>query len=385
MRRWWTEVERLWRPRVSALVERAKHAEASGNLEQATELYIEAGARDDAGRVLGVRAQSALTATARLSLLSLALEYCSEARRPELRREQASLKLELCQTRELLLTRHELGRLGRDLAELGEHQLAADAFGLAGDLEAQTSELVEAGAIERLEAVFDADESRQRLERDREQTTRNAVDLERLGRRRAVIALAADQPDEPASRLSELAHRIKTSRVMGPLLRLELTGVRRQFVLGESVTLGRAGAAIVVASPAVSRRHLEFRREDGVPTLVDVSKNGTTLRGVPLRGSLSVQSRLEVVLGGEVVVSIEPHERYGLELTVAGDVYWVPLGALTSSVGSFCCGVDDWVELVPPARGVYLNSVHVLERVQLCAGDELRPARDADAVVRVFA
>src|SRR5690606_38706461 len=119
--------------------------------------------------------------------------------------EQASLKLELCQTRELLLTRQELGRLGRDLAELGEHQLAADAFGLAGDLEAETSELVEAGAIERLEAVFDADESRQRLERDREQTTRNAVDLERLGRRRAVIVLAADQPDEPASRLSELA------------------------------------------------------------------------------------------------------------------------------------------------------------------------------------
>ena len=384
MRRWWTRVERLWRPGASALVERAKHAEAGGDLELATRLYIEAGARDDAARVLGARANSALTAADRLALLSLALEHCSEGPKPELRRQHASLKLELCQTRELFLTRSELGRLGRDLAELGEHQLAADAFGLAGDLEAQTAALVEAGAIERLEAVFDADESRQRLERDREQTGRNAADLERLGRRRAVLAVAADQPDDKVSRLGELAHRIKASRVTGPVLRLELLGVRRQFVLGDRVTLGRANADIVVASPAVSRRHLELRREDGVPVLVDVSKNGTTLRGIPLAGSLSLESRVEVVLGGEVVVSVEPHDRYGLELTIANDAFWVPLGELTSSVGSFHCGADDWVELVPPARGVYLNSVHVLERVQLCAGDELRPERDADAAVRVL-
>lgn len=370
---------------MSALVERAKHAEAAGDLELATRLYIEAGASDDAGRVLGARAQSALTAADRLRLLSLALEHGSEARRAELCRAQLSLKLELCQSRELYLTRSELVRLGKDLSELGEPQLAADAFGLAGDLEAQTAALVEAGAIERLEAVFDADENRQRLERDREQTSRNAVDLERLGRRRAVLAVAADQPDDSASSLGELAHRIKATRITGPVLRLELAGERRQFVLGDRVTLGRANAAIVVASPAVSRRHLELRREDGVPTLVDVSKNGTTLRGIPLAGSVPVQSRLEVVLGGEVVVSVEPHDQYGLELGISKETFWVPLAELTSSVGSFRCGADDWIELWPPARGVYLNSVQVLERIQLCAGDELRIARDADAAVRVLA
>ncbi|HEY6723035.1 MAG TPA: FHA domain-containing protein [Polyangiaceae bacterium] len=385
MRRWWTRVEGLWRPGVSAVVERAKHAEAAGDLELATRLYIEAGARDDAGRVLGARASSALTATDRLRLLSLALEHCSEARRPELRREQSSLKLELCQSRELYLTRSELIGLGKDLTGLGEHQLAADAFGLAGDLESQTAALVEAGAIERLEAVFDADQSRQRMERDREHTCKNAVDLERLGRRRAVLAVAADQPEASASRLGELAHRIKNARVNGPLLRLELAGERRQFVLGDRVTLGRANAAIVVASPAVSRRHLELRREDGVPTLVDMSKNGTTLRGIPLAGSVPVQSRFEVVLGGEVVVSVEPHDQYGLELGIAKETFWVPLGELSASVGSFRCGADDWVELWPPAAGVYLNSFHVLERIQLCAGDELKLARDADDAVRVLA
>lgn len=382
--RWFRRVERLWRPGVSALAGRAQHAEAAGDLELATRLYLEAGARDDASRVLGARAQSALDAADRLRLLSLALEHCGEARRPGLRREHASLRLELCQTGELQLTRFELVQLGNDLSELGEHQLAADAFGLAGDLEAQTGALVEAGAIERLEAVFDADESRQRLARDREQTSKNAVDLERLGRRRAVLAVAADQPDDGASRLGELAHRIKLTRVTGPMLRLELAGERRQFVLGERVTLGRGNAAIVVASPAVSRRHLELRREDGVPILVDMSKNGTTLRGIPLGGSVPVRSRLEVVLGGEVVVSVAPHEEYGLELRIAEQSYWVPLGDLTSSVGSFCRGPDDWVELCPPARGVYLNSVQVLERIQLCAGDELKPARDAAASVRVL-
>ncbi|HEU5073973.1 MAG TPA: FHA domain-containing protein [Polyangiaceae bacterium] len=384
MRRWWTRVERLWRPGVSAKLARAQHAEARGELEQATQLYIEAGAHDAAARVLGARASSALTSVERLGLLSLALEYCAVARRPELRREHARLKLELCQSRELYLTRSELAELGRDLAEFGEPQLAADAFGLAGDLEAQTAALVEAGAIERLEAVFAADQSRQRLERDREQTTRNAIDLERLGRRRAVLAVASDQFGDGASPLGELAHRIKTSRVTGPVLRLELAGERHQFVLGDEVTLGRANAAIVVPSPAVSRRHLELRREAGVPVLTDVSKNGTTLRGIPLAGSVPVQSRIELVLGGEVCVSVEPHARYGLELAVSKEIFWAPLGDLTSVVGTFRSGSDDWLELIPPERGIYLNAVHVLDPVQLCAGDEIRPARDAEVAVRVL-
>jgi len=384
VRSWWTRVERLWRPGASALVERARHAEAGGDLELATRLYIEAAARDDASRVLRARANSALTAQDRLGLLSLALEHCSEAQAGQLRREHASLKLELCQSRELYLTRPELARLGRDLALLGEQQLAADAFGLAGDLEAQTTALVEAGAIERLEAVFDADESRLRLERDREQTARNAMDLDRLGRRRAVLALAADQPEDTASRLGELAHRIRMRRVIGPVVRLELAGERHQFVLGDQVTLGRANAAIVLASPAVSRRHLELRRDGGAPVLVDVSKNGTTLRGIPLSGSLPLESQLELVLGGEVHVSIAPHAEYGLELTISNETFWAPLGDLVTSVGSFRGGSDDWVELVPPARGVFLNSVHVVESVQLCAGDELRLHKDAATFVRVL-
>ena len=255
---------------------------------------------------------------------------------------------------------------------------------MAGDLEAQTSALVEAGAIERLEAVFDADESRQRLERDREQTTKNAIDLDRLGRRRAVLAVAADQPEGSASRLGELAHRIKVHRAAGPVLRLELEAERRQFVLGGEVTLGRANAAIVVSSPAVSRRHLEFSRKEGVPALTDVSKNGTTLRGIALSGSVPVKARIEVMLGGEVPVCVEPHERFGLELSVLKETFWLPLGDLELPVGRLHCAADEWIELEPPPQGVYLNSVHVLERVQLCYGDELRPARQGTWVARVL-
>lgn len=385
MRSWWTRVERLWRRGGSVLVERARFAEAEGDLELATRLYIEAGSREDTSRVLLARVNSALTGTDRLKLSSLALEHASEVQRPALRRRHAGLELELCQARELYLTRPELSELGRELLELGEPHLAADAFGLAGDLEAQTSALVEAGAIERLEAVFDADESRQRLERDREQTTRNAIDLDRLGRRRAVLAVAADQPlVANASRLGELAHRIKARRASGPVLRLELEAERRQFVLGGEVTLGRANASIVVSSPAVSRRHLEFCRREGVPALTDVSKNGTTLRGIALSGSVSVQSCIEVMLGGEVPVRVEPHERFGLELSVLNETFWLPLGDLELPVGRLHCAPDEWVELEPPEHGVYLNSVHVQDRVQLCHGDELRPAREGTWVARVL-
>jgi len=384
MRSWWTRVERLWRRAGSVLVERARFAEAEGDLELATRLYIEAGSREDTSRVLLARVNSALSGSDRLKLLSLALEHASDGQRPVLRRRHAGLKLELCQSRDLYLTRPELSELGGELLELDEPHLAADAFGLAGDLEAQTSALVEAGAIERLEAVFDADESRQRLERDREQTTKNAIDLDRLGRRRAVLAVAADQPEGSASRLGELAHRIKVHRVSGPVLRLELEAERRQFVLGGEVTLGRANAAIVVSSPAVSRRHLEFSRKEGVPALTDVSKNGTTLRGIALSGSVPVVARIEAMLGGEVPVCVEPHEQFGLELSVLNETFWLPLGDLELPVGRLRCAADEWIELEPPQQGVYLNSVHVLERVQLCYGDELRPAREGTWVARVL-
>lgn len=384
MRSWWTRVERLWRRSGSALIERARFAEAEGDLELATRLYIEAGSGQDTSRVLWARVQSALTGGERLKLLSLAIEHASEGQRRMLRQKHASLKLELCQARDLYLTRPELSELGRELLDLGEPHLAADAFGLAGDLDAQTSALVEAGAIERLEAVFDADESRQRLERDREQTTRNAIDLDRLGRRRAVLAVAADQPEASASRLGELSHRIKARRASGPVLRLELEAERRQFVLGSEVTLGRANAGIVVSSPAVSRRHLEFSRKEGVPALTDVSKNGTTLRGIALSGSVRVQSRIEVMLGGEVPVCVEPHERFGLALSVLQETFWLPLGDLELPVGRVLCAPDEWIELEPPQQGVYLNSVHVQGRVQLCYGDELRPAREGAWVARVL-
>ena len=119
MRSWWTRVERLWRRGGSVLVERARFAEAEGDLELATRLYIEAGSGQDTSRVLLARVNSALSGTERLKLLSLAIEHASEAQRPVLGRRHAGLKLELCQARDLYLTRPELSELGRELLELG--------------------------------------------------------------------------------------------------------------------------------------------------------------------------------------------------------------------------------------------------------------------------
>jgi hypothetical protein len=287
-----------------------------------------------------------------------------------------------------LLTKPELSELGRELSSLGAHRLAADAHGLAGDLEAQTAALVEAGAIERLEAVFDADESRQRAERDRQRTLARALDLERTGQRRAALALVSDRPRGFGHELADIEQRIKSRRVSGALVHLELEGERRRFALGARVTLGRSHSSITVASPAVSREHLEIWWKDGSPVVADVSKNGTTLRGVPLEGTLAVHARLDLVLGGQVPVTLEPDARFGVRLTVLEDTFLIPLAPLVTRVGEVVIGSDDWVELVAKApsaqaAAVYLDAWYVSEAVQLCVGDEFRSAPNGPVVLKV--
>src|SRR5690606_19303542 len=285
---------------------------------KATELYLEAGAREQAARVLVTRAETCPNPSDRLALLCLARDHSSEPRQHELGRRCALMKLELCRERVLFLTASELGAVGRELSALGEHRLAAEAHALAGDLEAQTAALVEAGAIERLEAVFDADQQQQWAEQERERGLLAAVDLDRVGRRRAVLALLADQRDRASPQLLELGERIVARRSLGSVVALELEGKLQHLVLGQRVTLGRAGSGLVVPSPAVSRVHLVLERRGGQPTVVDVSSNGTTLGGVSVAAPLPIGSRLELTLGGEVKVGFELDTRFGVRVSLLG-------------------------------------------------------------------
>jgi tetratricopeptide (TPR) repeat protein len=380
---WLYKLARFWRPRAASRTRQARRAEATLDLARATRLYLQAGASEEALRVLLARADSALDAHERLKLLSLARQLSSGTAQAELVRRHAVLKLELVKRRALLLTASELNQLGHELATSGEHQMAADAFGLSGDLDAQTDELVEAGAIEQLESVFEAHERRDALSRARQRILERARDLYRMGQRRAALELCHEKLGASEPRLSELSRRIQSERAGETPVHLEFDGSVERFVLGERVTLGRSGSSLVVPSPAVSRIHLAIERRDGEPTIVDVSKNGTTLGGVPLAAALPVREPLELCLGGEVFVRFEPDARFGLRVSLLDQTVLLPLAALVLDVGAISVGPGGWLELDPGPR-VFLREWEVLGRVQLCRGDEFRLERGGAVVLRVL-
>ena len=117
------------------------------------------------------------------------------------------------------------------------------------------------------------------------------------------------------------------------MVEFELDGEKVSVAFGSRLVLGRSGADIIVAAPGVSRRHLAItRRADGCPEISDLgSRNGTSLRNIPLSGTVPVDGELRLVLGGgHVPVIFRPRAEGGLELDVSerrivaalGPFYW---------------------------------------------------------------
>ncbi|MFO0566536.1 MAG: FHA domain-containing protein [Polyangiaceae bacterium] len=279
--------------------ERARREEARGNLEEATALWIEADAPEQAVRVLLVRADAALDLERRRLFLGQAAGLASGELSREVERRRARLLLEAAE-RGAAPPRSELSEQAARLEAVGEPSLAAELHALAGDKESEARALVEAGAIERLEAVLEAEGARERAERQRTSLSARIADLDRSGSRRQALALcrAAEAEDSAlAARRRELEQR----RALGPRLDLGLEGERLQVVFGDELSVGRSDASVLVASPAVSRTHLVLRRGDAGPVAVDLgSRNGTLLAGVRLAAPIAVGAGLRLELGGEV-------------------------------------------------------------------------------------
>src|SRR6266545_3082955 len=75
----------------SDLRAKARHAEARGQLEEATGLLLEAELPHDAARLLALRAELANTSSERIRLLMQALAYAPDTSKPDLRRRLALL------------------------------------------------------------------------------------------------------------------------------------------------------------------------------------------------------------------------------------------------------------------------------------------------------
>jgi hypothetical protein len=138
-----------------------------------------------------------------------------------------------------------------------------------------------------------------------------------------------------------------------------------------------------VASPSVSRRHLELSREPAGPVVVNHSKNGTTLRGARVE-RLPVGAGLELLLGGEVPVKIAPRTDGVVVVELGGQCFLAPLGPFAVGTLSIRALDDGWVILDSSESRALLFDLEVRTPVELARGDVVKERRDGSVRVRVI-
>jgi hypothetical protein len=364
----------------------AHRLEAAGRLEDATARFLEAGSRNDAARLYELRADSTADAPARCRLLAQAAAVAQGAEGRRLRVRRAALLVDLAREKRFQLTRGELQALARELEELDEPTLAAQAFELAGDVDGQARALVQAGAVERLEEVLDAEQQRVRSERRRLKVEREVGDLHQSGRRRDALVLRDVPEAAGVDGVSSVLREIELRRPMHSTIRLRVAGEPFELALGDDLTIGRADTSIVVQTPALSRSHLRVRRGVRGPEALDLgSRNGTTLGGARLDIPAVVpeSGRLELVLGGEVSVAIERWQS-GVLLDVAGRSVHAPLGPWRVGGWRLEMAPDGWIDLTVIEGELFLHELRVGARVQLCRGDVFRAHAGGPPVLEVL-
>jgi hypothetical protein len=377
--------------RDARLAREAKAEELAGNLAAAVDLYDEAGLRDDAARVLLLRADAEPAAEKRMAFCAAAAEAAeSDELRQKAKARKALLAFDTLKGQGGAYLANEVLAVARELEEAGELERAADAYALGGDGEGEVRALTAAGAIEKLEERLRAAENAARSQRTLETSLRKMADLDRTAERRAALDVAAQALAEgDDARIADAARAIRARVARGPVIELTLDGKHERVALGDEVTIGRGDATILIASRAVSRRHLRVARGKDGAFVEDLgTRNGTTLAGARLSAPLPVGDGVSVMLGGEVPCVIKPAAGGGAIIEIGGERYLAPLGELSvhgwrlAHEGS---AEEGYVVLRTPegAERPYLGNYQLAARVELCHGDQIRAARGGPVCLEV--
>jgi hypothetical protein len=375
-----------------SLLAHARAAELRGDLAHAAALFSQAGRHDEAARVMVLRGDGEADAPARLRHYVQAAQMAPEGTGVHTHAQRKRWAAVVAMAADAPMTaalRADLARAASELDALGDHADAAKAFARAGDVEGQARALARAGDIDALDALLTAE-----LERDREAIARRRAhdDIALLvasGRRREAVALGRASADDV---LREKAHAIESRRLSQSIVQVILRGKEMAIVLGDEVVIGRAQdqeAAVAIASAAVSRRHLAITRKNGEALVRDLgSRNTTVLRGLALSGEVPVGEGLELRLGREVPLVVEPADELAgaVAIGVGGMRYIAPLGPAMLGIGRWRLerADDGWVELVtndsPPA---FASSLRLVMRVTLLLGDVVAEERGMKPVLEV--
>ncbi len=372
----------------------AQARERAGDLAAAVELYLDADAADEASRVLLLRAAAAGDSEGRLAFAAAAVRAATGAealRTAKLAR--ATLSFEVARARRPPLA-GDLLDAGRELEAAGAHELAADAYALAGDTQAEVRALTQAGAIERLEARLERDRDASRDARALSHVLAEVEQLDRSCERSAALAAAnawlhqhapRALPDE-ADRVRAVLGRIEARLVRGPLVDLEVRGEPVRVAFGDEVVVGRSEGTLVVPAPGLSRRHLRLWREGEEVWLEDLgSSNGTFVAGARLAEPLALSGPLTVRLGRDVPLSLTPMKG-GVLLELSGHRVMAPLGPMLLAglePASLVRSADGLIQLHARGQALFAGPLQLGPAVELCRGDEVSSERGGAVVLRV--
>ncbi len=293
---------------------RARAAEGAGQWRRAAALWAEAGEPLLAAEALVHLAERGGTLEERLDALHDALRFVPESeaeRRGEVEATLAMAVLDDAKVRGAASAeeKRRLADAAARLERLERASDAADAYELLGRTEDALRCLEAAGEIERLEAMLERTSSQdaregklRRLLSEYEMALKYGA---RLEARSALRAACEAAPEERS--VAELLRRLEARMPPPSRVRLSVDGRRVALVGRLPAVLGRGEVDLPIRGTSVSREHAEIALAGGALVLRDLdSRNGTLVRGLPIRGRIELTGQTEIGLGDDVTLLVEP-------------------------------------------------------------------------------
>ena len=363
--------------------------EAQGRMEEAYEAYIADGKTDQAARVLLVRAESTTDPTQRLALLGIAASRAPKDSEllQTARKSAALLRLDMARNAHNLPLRSELADLARQFEQLNMPEHAAESYNLAGDTDNLYRVLAESGSIDALEKLHEKQRLERSLQRERENASNKARDLNAIGARLDCISLCeqwlSEHPEYYDDAIATLSRSVKSRLVQTGIVSVRMGGEPMRLSVDHPFTIGRSGTSLELPSVSLSRRHLQVQQTNGQVVVQDLrSRNGTWLAGAKIDGQLPIGSGMELRLGNQTAVCIEPW-RCGAKLSLAGHTIAASLGPL--SIAGFVvqrAASGTWI-LSSNGSPPVLNGLTANSTIELCYGDRIYTTRGGPIVFQV--
>lgn len=374
-------------------VEEARRLENTGKYLESVGAYEACKQATEALRVAELWADLSQSPSQKSLALSHAVRLAKLAdagRVAELRLRYVLSRWQWHTERSLVMTQGDLVSVAGELDELGEPEVAADAYLAASQRSKAIDVLQRAGKIDAVEKLLGKENQNLKVANLRKALEAKIWEQDAVGQRlracetaRELVTLIDDA--ESQRLLKKLEGKLLTK---GGLV-LVFGGERCVWWVQHEWTVGRAGTDLVIGSAALSRTHVRFFRDDkGVVTMRDCeSRNGTFVASARVADTLPITANVDVRLGGEVLLSLGLDNAGHLRCVVGDTVHIVTLGEGVLGPWRLQRTPEGIVRLAVPAGAacpVLANGFMAPEGIDLVVGDVVQSTRSGPTVFSVL-